>query len=245
MASSLFHELPIRHRDVFDGESNRQSEETVLCPHRKASTSVEDCKVCPFARYIKSDAVVCVSGQVQAPAGLAIGSDPRVDITEAAARTPLIEIVPRDVTCVRADVQIDAAARLVVGCGLRCLPVVDADGRLIGIVSKTDLVRDRAENEAPQMRVELEDGFHLEQISERTVSEIMSPCVHALPEDAPLAFAISLLAFEWLHEAPIVTRDGRVVGVVSALDVLRWLATRMGYEVPSVQSPQKTAEKST
>ncbi len=245
MATPLFHELPIRTREIFDGDSARSEDQTVFCPSRKTATAVQDCKTCPFAKSVENDAVICVRGGAESTGTFKIGNDPRVDVAAAAARTALREVMPPNVTCVRADSSLEMASRLLLERELRCLPVVDVDGRLIGIVSKSDLLREGAEGDALQMRVELEPGFHLEQMSARTVSEIMTPCVHALPEDAPVAFAISLLAFESLHEAPIVTSDGRVVGVVTALDVLKWLASRMGYEVPHAELLQKTAGKAT
>ena len=245
MSSPLFHELPIRKREVFDGDAARVEEKTVFCPHREGTTSVDDCKVCPFARSVEEDAVICVRGRAKSTEPIAIGNDPRVDIAAAAARTPIHTITGREVTCVRANASIEMVACLLVERDLRCLPVVDADDRLIGIVSKSDVLRDRVEAGESPIRIELEPGFHLEPISQRTVSEIMTPCVHALPEDAPVAFAIALLAFESLHEIPIVSNDGHVVGVITALDVLGWLATRMGYEVPRAPLPQKTAGKTT
>jgi CBS-domain-containing membrane protein len=104
-----------------------------------------------------------------------IGDDPRVDVSAAAARTSLREIL--------------------------------------------------------LMHAQLERGSHLAPTSGRVVSEIMTPCAHALPEEAPVAFAISLLAFESQYEVPIVSKDGRVLGVATALDILRWLAVRMGYDL--------------
>jgi CBS domain-containing membrane protein len=160
-----------------------------------------------------------------------IGDDPRVDISAAAGRVLLREILPPEVTCVRADASLETAANLLVERGLRCLPVVDVDGRLIGIVSKSDILRDHIAGDELPARERLERGFHLETVSARIISDIMTPCVHALPGDAPVAFAISLLALESLYEVPVVGKDGRVLGVATALDILRWLAARMGYDL--------------
>lgn len=63
----------------------------------------------------------------------------------------------------------------------------------------------------------------------------MSPLVHGLPEKAPVAYAISLMATEAVHEVPIVDRDGRVVGMFTATDALRWVAQAMGYVLPATK----------
>jgi CBS-domain-containing membrane protein len=57
--------------------------------------------------------------------------------------------------------------------------------------------------------------------------------VHGLPEEAPLAYAISLMAFEGLHEVPAIASDGRVVGMLTAIDALRWMANGLGYVLPT------------
>ncbi len=96
--------------------------------------------------------------------------------------------------------------------GLRAVPVVDADGKLAGMVSRSDLA------------VAATFGV---------VGDMMNANVHALPEDAPVAHAIALMATENVREIPVVTANDTVVGVYDALDALRWVASRMGWIVPT------------
>ena len=235
---TIFWKLPIRKRETFDGDGARAEAETVFCPHRQGSRALEDCKECPFARSIESDVVVCVRGCAPGSEPYAIGHDPRVDVSEAAARTPLRDVISTNVACVRSDAGIDLAAELMIDRVVSCLPVVDAEGKLIGIVSKTDCLRTEIDAEEPVVDASVERGFHVEPLATRTVAEIMTPCVRALPEDAPVGFAVSLMAFESLHEVPVVTKDGQVVGVATALDLLQWLAERMGYVLAKPKQAQ-------
>lgn len=137
---------------------------------------------------------------------------PRVDVAEAAARVGLGDILPRETTCVRADVRVRAATALLVEGRVRALPAVDDARRLVGIVSKTDVLRDTAPRRPPH-----------------TVRAIMTPVVRGLPEHAPVAYAISLMAFDGLHEVPVVDAAGRVLGMISAIDALRWVSRAHGY----------------
>jgi CBS domain-containing protein len=50
------------------------------------------------------------------------------------------EIMSRPVITVKADAGIKAAARLLVELGISALPVVDAEGALVGIVSEADML---------------------------------------------------------------------------------------------------------
>lgn len=53
--------------------------------------------------------------------------------------------------------------------------------------------------------------------------------LEVLPENAPVAHAIALMAYREVHHVPIVTEDGELVGMWDATAALRWTAERMGY----------------
>ena len=57
-----------------------------------------------------------------------------------------------------------------------------------------------------------------------TVADIMMPIVFALPENATVAKASALMVFEGVHRIPVVSSGGQVVGILSSLDILGWLA---------------------
>jgi CBS domain-containing membrane protein len=141
----------------------------------------------------------------------------RVDVAEAAVRVRLGELIGIDTTCVRSDVRADVVADLMLRSKLRAVPVVDETRRLVGIVSKTDILRSGKRRTA------------------KTVADIMTPLVHGLPEDAPVAYAISLMAFGALQEVPVVDKEAHVVGMVTSTDALRWVAQSLGYVMPGPQ----------
>jgi CBS domain-containing protein len=64
-----------------------------------------------------------------------------------------------------------------------------------------------------------------------TVGDIMTPVTFTLTEDASVSRAAALMAFERVHRVPVVDAGGKVVGIVSALDVLGWLGREDGYVV--------------
>src|SRR4029079_18434500 len=59
-----------------------------------------------------------------------------------ADRTPVSAIMTTDVICVQPDVSIESVTRLLLERGISGVPVVDADGVPVGLVSKTDLLRE-------------------------------------------------------------------------------------------------------
>ena len=102
-------------------------------------------------------------------------------------------------------------------------PVVDAEGRAIGIVSKTDLLRHYYDRE------DVVIGMPAPETRARA---IMNHAVFTLHEDADLSRAAALMAYEGVHHAVVIGVDGRARGIVSSLDILRWFARGHGYVMP-------------
>jgi CBS domain-containing protein len=120
------------------------------------------------------------------------------------------------------------------------LPVVDSDGRLVGIVSRSDVVRqlclERSLGEAmaDAYRSHSDDRFAEEaqrdvggRIGERmeqlAVREVMIRDVLTVEPDLSLAKAAQLMIDRHVHRLPVV-EDGRLVGIVSSLDLARVVA---------------------
>lgn len=137
--------------------------------------------------------------------------EPLVD----AAAAPLSLIMVRKVVCVRADMEVSEARSRMLERGVSGLPVVDNWGRAVGVVSKSDLVEHEITGRP----------------SGRQVTDVMTPLVFALPPDASIGQAAALMAYEGIHRVVVVDRSGYVVGLVSSLDVARWLGSRAGHPV--------------
>lgn len=107
--------------------------------------------------------------------------------------------------------------------GIGGAPVVDAEGHLLGIVSKTDLLcawRDL--------------GTHRDH-QPLTAADVMMPVVFALTEDSTVAEAAALMAYEGVHRLPIVDSETRVIGMVTTLDLSRWIAQSAGLHAPDIR----------
>jgi CBS domain-containing protein len=108
---------------------------------------------------------------------------------------------------------VDAAAEMSAG-GFRHVPVVDSDGRLVGMISERDL-RARLGTDASGFARAAPDALS------EPVLETMTPDPIALPPDATLADALDAFADDAVGAVPIVGPDDRVVGIVSYVDLLR------------------------
>jgi CBS domain-containing protein len=160
---------------------------------------------------------------------------------EEAGRVRLSEIMTVDVLAVRPDVSLEAFADLLLERGIGGAPVVDEEGRPVGIASKTDVLGERLlagdteEAMGPgrqvsrgHYRVEVGPGFHAEALPRTSVADAMTHAAMSLPEDAPVAEAAVLLASRGMHRVPVVSGDGRVSGIVTSADIVRWVAEQAG-----------------
>lgn len=156
---------------------------------------------------------------------------PHADLGERAARIRLGEILNRDVVTVRGDASIEMVRALILERELDCVPVVGEENVLIGIISQSDLLRVAPETdvETASAPPELGPGFHVEDLATRTAMEVMTPCVHALSEESTLAHALALMTAERLRQIPVVTQEGTVVGLFTALDAVEWMTDQWGY----------------
>lgn len=158
-----------------------------------------------------------------------------------AGSTPVSSIMTRHLAVVRDTLHVDRLAHLLLKHKVSCVAVSNASGALVGHVSMIDLIRDQfvngdteeegAASARMQHRVDgaLGSGFHLKPTTNTTVRDIMMPFVLRLPETASIEKAAAIMAFEGVHRLVVVSQSNTVVGMVAALDVLRWLGDRHGH----------------
>jgi CBS domain-containing protein len=156
-------------------------------------------------------------------------------------QTPISEVMERNVVCVEPELSIEALMALFLDRGLSGAPVVDRAGKLIGMVSSSDVLRELQDRGDVEERVSararkwrsygvgLATGFHVTSIARATVGEIMTPLAIALHETASVAQAIALIAMKGVHRIPIVGSNGKVIGIVCAVDAMCCLARKEGH----------------
>jgi CBS domain-containing protein len=133
-----------------------------------------------------------------------------------ADNVPVTEIMSQHVVCAFPDLPLDTLIEVMVRERLGSMPVVDERGHPVGMVTKLDIVE--------QLVVPNQRGVA------PLVAEVMMPLAITLEDNATVAHAAALMASEDMHHVMIVS-DRRLVGVVSTMDVTRWLANNDG--IPS------------
>jgi CBS domain-containing protein len=152
------------------------------------------------------------------------------------ARTARDLMTPNPVS-LRADATLREAVALLTDKGYSAAPVIDAAGRPVGVLSRSDiLVHDRetvayanvpafSTDEKPSTASgeRLPAGFQVEVTDRTQVRDLMTPVVFAVAPDTPAADVVRQLLTLNVHRLFVVD-DGKVlIGVISSQDVLRHL----------------------
>jgi CBS-domain-containing membrane protein len=128
---------------------------------------------------------------------------------------PVSTVMSTHVVTVRSDERLPAILNLLDGHRISAMPIVDERNRPVGMVTRSDLLRIRMQGEIELI----------------TAAEVMTPYVVWLPPSAPIASAAAAMFAERMHHALVLAEDRRVVGILSSLDLLRWLAQQAGFEI--------------
>lgn len=118
------------------------------------------------------------------------------------------DLISEELHVLECDLDASKGLELLDAAGVSSAPVVDDNGVLVGVVFLATLARLRAAAE-----LEVEDAMITDMVT--------------APHHATVAEVARLMADHRLERVPIVSDDGHLVGVVSAMDVVQWLAPRL------------------
>jgi CBS-domain-containing membrane protein len=154
------------------------------------------------------------------------------------------DIMARDVITVSEASAVKDVASVLLDRGISAVPVVDASGRMVGIVSEGDLLH-RSESGTKRRRswwlslFSDADALASEFVKEhsRRVSDVMSRNVISAGPDTELVEIAEILEKHRIKRVPIV-ENGQLVGIVSRANLVRALtmAPKQGKELEGTDS---------
>ena len=119
------------------------------------------------------------------------------------------DIMTTNVITVKKDMLLTNAIALLLRWHISALPVVDDEGKMIGIVSEIDLVNLAFDGNA----------------ADTTIEEIMVTDIVSFSPNTELADLVQTFSKRHLRRVPIID-EGKVVGIVSRRDILREVLRR-------------------
>ena len=162
------------------------------------------------------------------------------DVKQSGAGCPMIlraktaaDLMTPNPLSVRDSATLREAIAFLIDRGISGAPVIDEAGRPVGVLTQSDvLVHDRETIEhvgppeydsgAPLSRSAWEE-FQIEKVDTTMVRDLITPAVFSVSLEAPAISVITELRELNVHRLFVVDENGVLVGVISALDVLRHL----------------------
>ncbi len=147
------------------------------------------------------------------------------------------EIMTTRVHFVRSDTPVHEVARLMSTFDVSGLPVLDAEDRLVGIVTELDLIVRNGRLEIPlfvqifDAVIPLEMPGHLSNRLRHMLGtlaeDVMTREVHSADPDMEVEALVHLMVKRRVNPVPVL-EEGRLVGIVSRSDIIRMMATDLG-----------------
>lgn len=145
------------------------------------------------------------------------------------------EVMVTPVVTVPLGTTLDEVARLMVEKRIGSVLVVNGEGRLVGIVTESDFLKERgvpfSTFRAPMLlgRFLGSDGLEavLAEAKSTRIEEIMSSPVHAVGPEEPLSRVLELMLAYDINHVPVVDGEGKPLGIITRFDLLRLLQSQL------------------
>jgi CBS domain-containing protein len=139
----------------------------------------------------------------------------------------------REVVTISPDTEITRAAKILLEKGFNGMPVLDDQGRLVGILCRSDLIVQQKNFPLPSVFTLL-DAFiplrslkqvdkEVQKIAATRTADAMSPRPVTVNPDTKIEQIASLMVDRKYHTLPVVDKNGKLVGIIGKEDILKTL----------------------
>lgn len=151
------------------------------------------------------------------------------------------DIMTTDVVTIGPESNIAEAVRLICEHGISGLPVVEINGKLLGIITKTDLIALEYETQFERLyEVDLKSILGSKELNQTScqkssidtegkettpVETIMKRNVITASPDTPLPMIAKLMQENNVHRI-VITENDRVIGIITSMDLLKLIVQK-------------------
>jgi nucleotide-binding universal stress UspA family protein/CBS domain-containing protein len=208
-----------------------------------------------FARQGNYDLIVAGATGLERPWSATAGGTAQRIAQEAPCAVMLVrplrlaqrvkDVMTRGVTAATLQTPLATVAELLIRRGVKAVPVIDEQERVVGIITGGDLLargnlglRLSLLREPTLDSTALHEQLHALATSGKRAREIMTPDPQLISADADLQDAINQMARHNIKRLPVVDAERRLVGILARADVLRAVAAAPeSAEVPTSGMP--------
>ena len=151
------------------------------------------------------------------------------------------DIMERNLIVLKPEMTLREAAKILSENDISGAPVVDQEGKLVGILMVSDIIKeikgkieslglaipftpfDLFDFYTVNMPMESENDI-MRDVAEMKVGDVMRKKVHYVRDNDDIETAIEILGKKDISRVPVVDKEGRVIGIITRSDILRLLA---------------------
>jgi CBS domain-containing protein len=143
------------------------------------------------------------------------------------------DVMTKHLVAVNPVDSVNSVLRLMVENRVSALPVIDGHDRCVGVISTTDLLQLALQFSGEMAALNTTEGLahellieKLEQtgFSDQVVNEVMTHTAVTVEPETKLVAAAAAMIRNGVHRLPVVEPKGRLIGLVSSMDIVRALA---------------------
>jgi CBS domain-containing protein len=138
--------------------------------------------------------------------------DPKTAVERGLLKDTIASLAPRSPIVVASSTPVREVLRLLVKQRIGCVFIVD-QGKLVGVFSERDAL--------------LRLNTQASEFQDQPISKFMTPNPQSLKADARIVFAVHQMDLGGYRHLPILDPQGRLDGVISVRDILRYLTEKI------------------
>ncbi|MCW5205945.1 CBS domain-containing protein [Desulfobulbus sp. F5] len=144
------------------------------------------------------------------------------------------DLMSINVIAVTAETEVRELAKILAANRISGVPVVDGLGKVIGVVTESDLIFQNKKVHIPTAFAILDAFFFLEdpekmekemmKMAGTKVKDIYTSNPLTVRQDTPLEEVATLMAEKKVHTLPVLDENGQLIGVIGTSDIIRMIA---------------------
>jgi CBS domain-containing protein len=141
------------------------------------------------------------------------------------------DIMVTEVIAIQENASVDELSKLLIENKISGVPVVDKDGKLVGIATEGDLIVKDSDLHFPSYFKLLDSIIYLESLNKfktslkkylgTKVSDVMTTDIKTVKEDTPVSDAANLMIRHNINRLPVLDNKGEMVGIITRADIVK------------------------
>ena len=140
------------------------------------------------------------------------------------------DIMVKKVITIQKDASVEELSELLVKNRISGVPVIDGDGKLVGIATEGDLIIKDSDLHFPRYFKLLDSIIYLESLNKfkkslkkflgTKVEDVMTAEIKTVKEDAPVGEAANIMIKYNINRVPVLDSKDELVGIVTRADIV-------------------------